>query len=122
MGSSIKGYLSKNVSSKDIFDIIVSNYDKNAIMNMTYRGRFTTKQAEEIFFRNGNKSRSIYYYIDSESIKKTQYDGSNEYVCISLSNWGNSVDIITDIVKKFGGYIDNSDSDEIELIYIPKIS
>jgi hypothetical protein len=44
----------------------------------------------------------------------------SEKTHLSLGNWGSSVEILESIVKKFGGWLDENDCDNIPYRYIEK--
>lgn len=123
MGVDVKGALSLEIEPEDIYTIIINNFDKNAIYGIkeenyekiygqkTYSGFITFKYNEE--------QRNLIYCQtkDYSKIFNNKMHGN-----LILGKWGNSVEIITEILKHFGGYLDENDCDEVEIedTYIAK--
>ena len=85
------------------------------------------------FTVNGEQRQLFYYYDNINTYENIDYYKENfperedlrtmvksETTSISLGNWGLSVEIIEAIVKKFGGWIDENDCDEIPYRYVER--
>ena len=119
MGVSTHGILNKEITAKQIFDVVVSKFDKEAQFNITV-DKYNNNESGSIFFKDTKDSRELFYCIVGDKEEGTQYEDGLEHVSLSLGNWNNSVKIMTEIIKVFGGYIDGNDCDEIGAYYISK--
>jgi hypothetical protein len=112
MSVDTQGYINKQVSIYEITDYLKTLPQKYKSIHI--KGNY-------IEFMNGKDERSLYVNIDTKD--STQEDigyykmeelNSNLITYIKLGYWGKSVDIISDIVKYFGGgYIIPDDTKEI---------
>lgn len=109
------GFINKNVGAKMIYDVIIDCFDKEAVFNVEV-SKYDNKESGFIHFKDGEDIRQLFYCItrDREDLF------NDEHVCLSLGCWGNSVDIMAGILKKFGGYMDENDCDDVDVIYIPQ--
>lgn len=115
MGVNTTGYTNKNIEAKEIYDVIVDCFDKEAVFNIEL-SKYDGKELGFIYFQDGEDKRQLFYCItkDRENLF------NDEHVCLSLGYWGNSVNIMVEILNKFGGYVDENDCDDIDEIYIPQ--
>ena len=110
MGTDTKGYVSKEVTPLEVYNVIVSKYDSNA--------RYDVEKQEDgreygsIMFMDGEDQRSLFFYKDDEN--------HNRDTSISLSYWNNSVEIIVNILKCFGGKLQEADTSDLDPVDIPK--
>lgn len=119
MSESTEGYLSKEITGKDVFYIITQKFDKDAKYDISIDPHDNTEMGN-IYFKDGNDNRKIFYCI-GEGTEGIGYKEGEKYSCLILGNWGNSVKIMTEIIKCFGGYIKENDCDDDAIpYYIPK--
>lgn len=119
MGVDARAWLNREVTGKDIYDVIVSKFDKNATYNINHDERFECDMGR-IEFKYKKEERSL-FYTTSEGEEESLYDYEKEpHAYIQLGMWGASEYILTEIIKCFGGYLDVNDCDDEENIYIPK--
>jgi hypothetical protein len=126
MGQSTQGYVNRNVTAMDIYNVICEKYDKETGFDI--KTQIYNEEEQEIgsiFFKDGEDQRRLficYGEVDKEDIfnKEIEFNGSKKYVYLSFGFWGNSVQIMTDIIKCFGGYIKENDCDEMPIVYIPQ--
>lgn len=72
-------------------------------------------------YNNINTYENIDYYKNTYPERKDLVKmAKSETTHISLGNWGMSVEIIESIVKKFGGWVDENDCDEIPFRYVER--
>lgn len=123
MSVDTKGIIKGKVNPKEIYNIICDLYDEEAIYNIDNENS-RNEECGFICFKDGKDQRQIYVSTDTNEKWKEKYllDSGidKDYVYLSLGMWNNSVEIISNIVKNFGGYIDENDCDEIGYVYIPK--
>lgn len=113
MGASTKGYISTEISLNNIFNVVLTKYDKNATMDAETKEYSEDYKVEyaSIFFKNGENNRRLWVYRDLNRKEDTSLD---------LGYWNNSVDIMIDIVKSFGGKVKENDYLDIDPVDIPK--
>lgn len=113
MGVNTKGYISTEISLSDIFNVILTKYDENAIIDVETKEYSEDYGFEQgfIFFKNGEDHRRLWVYRDLNGREDTSLD---------LSYWNNSVDIMVSIIKSFGGKVKENDCFDIDPIDIPK--
>jgi hypothetical protein len=102
MSVDTKGVLNKKITGKEIYDVIIDKFDKDAIFDikMTNYKDYDNSEQGSIFFNDGEDKRSIFYCITSDQAIDSEYDRI-PHVNLSLGNWGNSVEIMTEILKVF---------------------
>ena len=110
MGVNTTGYIGKEVTALEVYNVIASKYDTEARHNVKIQE--DGREYGSIDFMDGEDQRSIFFYRDDES--------HNHETSISLSYWNNAVDIIANVVKCFGGKLKETDSSDLEAIDIPK--
>jgi hypothetical protein len=118
MGVDAKGILNKSISAREVFDVIVSKYDKDAQFDVRIDS-YDNTESGGIHFKDGKDQRRLFYCIVPDGAEETEYN-EIDHVSLSLGYWGNSTDIITTIVRTFGGYVDENDCDDIGFYYVPK--
>jgi hypothetical protein len=118
MGLSTHGIISKDITAREVFDVIVNLYDKNAEFDVKI-DKYDNKECGSIYFKDGEDQRKLFYCIVSDGAEDTEYD-EKEHVGLILGYWGNSVEIMSNIVKIFGGYVDENDCDDIGYFHIAK--
>ena len=134
----IKGY----VKPEDVLEFIRERYDEGAeesfkretdgkIANISWEYRINEHSDDDvneyvvygsIYFYDGDDLRSLFYcYGNVNHMDNAEYYrehglvdmAESESTNIFLKYWGNSVDIIKEIVEHFGGgWIDDNDGDE----------
>jgi len=122
MGVSTNGYVSRKVTAMDIYNVISNKFDKESIFDVKVENRSEgEEEIGRIYFKIGEDQRSIFIcYGQNENEQRFDFDGSDKYIYMSLGCWNNSEQIMTDIVKCFGGYVDGNDCDDVEAFYIPQ--
>lgn len=118
MSVSTHGILSKEITGRQIYDIIIDKYDIEAVFDIKIE-EYHNSETGYIFFKDGEDQRQLFYCITQDEEENTEFN-NKEHVCLILGDWGNSVQIMTNIIKNFGGYIDENDCDDIGYYYIPK--
>ena len=108
MGVDTKGYVSKEVTALDVYNVIVSKYDISA--NYRVEVQEDGREYGSIDFMDGEDQRSLFFYKGTE----------NHDTSLSLSYWNNSVEIIVNILKCFGGKLKEADTSDLDPIDIPK--
>ena len=108
MGVDTNAILSKSTKVTDIVKHISDNFDHVEL--------HTHKSVEYYFtitFKDGTDNRNLSVFTDY-SISNRDYGIPG--ILISLSHWGNSVEIMKYILDEFGGYIDEDDSDDVPFL------
>lgn len=118
MGLSTHGILNKDITAREVFDVIVNQYDKDAESDVTI-DKYDNKECGSIYFKDGEDKRKLFYCIVQDGAEDTEYD-EKEHVGLILGYWGNSEKIMSNIIKVFGGYVDENDCDDIGYYYIAK--
>lgn len=108
MGVDTLGYLSKDVTAEQICNVISDKYDKDVKCNVEKGTDGVT--CGSIYFKDEKDERRIFYYNAPDEDK----------VSLSFSHWGNSVDIMANILKCFGGQLVEDDCAELDPVDIPK--
>lgn len=148
MSIDTKGRIRGYVSHEDVFSYIKEKYDKNAtdtvsktticpISKCTWD--YTMNEHSEdsdnwyevcgfiIFSHNEEKRMLFYCYYNINHLENIKYYSDRgleemvreETTYISLGYWGNSVEIIKDILQHFdGGWLDENDCDDNEFYYV----
>lgn len=146
MGVNTQGYLKGYIKPEYLLNYIKQKYDANATMTIrthdygekskldfikeTY-DEFDKWLIEEgrINFIDGIDQRSLFYMHDNiNSYENLEYHAKNgledmvkqEKTSLSLGCWGNSVEIMRDLVSQFGGWIDENDCDDEDYYPISK--
>lgn len=122
MGVSTNGYVSRQVTAMDIYNVICNKFDKDAIFDVKIENRMgTEEEIGKIYFNVREDQRGLFLCNgENENDQNFDFNGSGKYVYLSLGNWNNSGQIMTDIVKCFGGYVDENDCDDIDAFYVPQ--
>ena len=126
MGVNTHGYVNRAVSASDIYNVILEKFNKDAIFDIDIRNNYKGEPEEigHIIFNNGEDQRRLficYGEVDKESQNSHMaFNGNNKYTYLSLGYWGNSEQIMVDIIKCFGGYVDGNDCDNISAFYVPQ--
>lgn len=90
MGAETLGYIKNNyITFEDIYDVICDTYDENS--KLLINDDMTCK----IKFTDGDDQRELFISVAED----------NENYVLSLGYWGNSVDIINNIISVLGGSI-----------------
>jgi hypothetical protein len=113
MGVDTKGYINKEIDIREVFYVIVTKYDENAEIDFEakdYSEDYKTETAS-IFFKDGEDQRRLFVYKELTGKEDTS---------LILGYWNNSIDIMANIVKCFGGRLLENDCSELEPINIPK--
>lgn len=148
MGVDTKGRIKGFIKADDIIKYLQKNYDKNAygkIERTVYESiyslnsKYELNQGSEddyhwyidsgfIYFNDGDEDRQLYYHYSNinffENLDYYKELNLEEMVCsettfLSLGCFGNSKEIIQNIITNFGsGWIDENDCDEIPYQYI----
>jgi hypothetical protein len=118
MGVCTKGILSKEITAREVFDVIVSKYDKDAQFDVGI-DKFDNTECGRIYFKVGENQRSIFYCVTEDKEESTEYDGVSHTI-LSLGSWDDSIEIMSNIIKVFGGYIDENDCDDIGYFHVDK--
>lgn len=145
MGVNTCGRLLGHVRTEEIINYIYHNWDKDIVNYVKYENlnhwkKENYKWIEEVYgdeiysehgfinFNYNGEGRSIFYNYNSynayENLEYYKEYGlenmvKSETTFISLSKWGNSIEIIKELVSYFGGYIDHDDCDDKPYYYIP---
>ena len=121
MGAATKGLLLGRIKSENILNFIKQRYDREAkIKHANERhATFDNKPYDtfscQIYFTSNKENRIIQVYFDSDQHDINYYkniDHKNKYTKISMGLCEYSINIVRSIVAEFGGYIDESDSDD----------
>lgn len=122
MGVDTNGYVGSNVTAKEIYDVVLQEISKDADFGVDSRNTLDSLYGF-IDFIDGKDQRNLFIVENTEadSYQKDKMFNDNRYTYLSLGKWGNSIELMTKIVSKFGGYIDEDDCDSIEAFetYIP---
>jgi hypothetical protein len=127
MGVDTHGYVDREVTASDIYNVILNKFDKDAIFDINVRNNYEGEPEEigNILFKIGEDQRKLficYGEVNQEDQNSyMEFNGNRKYTYLSLGFWGNSEKIMTDIVKSFGGYVDENDCDDISAIYISQL-
>jgi hypothetical protein len=115
MGVDTKGYLNREISVQEIINVIMTKYNNNNNVesNIEIEEYNDGSQIEHgsIYFMDGEDARRLYVY---------KHLTENEKTSLILSHWNNSVEIMTNILKSFGGELLESDCSGLPAIEIPK--
>lgn len=119
MSVDTNGFLDKEITGKDVFNVITTKIDKDAEYKISIDS-YDNAEMGDIIFKYKDENRRLFYCITTDKENGTKFINGEKHVCLKLGKWGNSVKIMIDIIKCFGGYIDEDDCDEISSYYIPK--
>lgn len=100
MGLETKAIIRKGVTLEQISNAIYFKYGEITV-NSNSTG------AANISFFDGVDKRSLFIMFGSDCEREAGIAG----VCLTLGAWGNSVAIMHDLCKTFGGYLDENDCD-----------
>lgn len=144
MSVDTKVLLKGKVEPEAILNYIRETFDANATMSSVNRTVYhdfdkhtQAKYDDEIqyslytmiyFTVNGEKRMMSYQYCNWNSYENLDYYTDlgledmvkSETTYLSLGMWGESINILTNIVKAFGGWIDYNDCDDEPYIYFEK--
>lgn len=119
MGVDTDGFLKPEITATDVYNVIVSKFDKNAMFYVKVDS-YDNREHGSIVFDYNKEKRNIFYCVVQDKVINTEYENGELHVSLSLGNHGSSVEIMTEIVKCFGGYLDENDCDDQDAFYIPK--
>lgn len=126
-------YLSKKYGWSDARYFTTDDFDEIAEIKERYddSGRWKVTRGfigfrdesgdyREIFYcyNNVNFHENLFYYLKYNLADMVK----SETTYLSMGRWGNSVDIMTDIVQHFGGWVDDDDCDDNPYHYIEKVN
>ena len=146
MGVDTQGYLKGYIKPEYLLNYIKQKYDANATMTirtLDYGEKSKLDFIKETYdesdkwlieegrinFIDGIDQRSLFYMHDNiNSYENLEYHAKNgledmvkqEKTSLSLGCWGNSVEIMRDLVSQFGGWIDENDCDDEDYYPISK--
>lgn len=124
MSVDCQGLLLGKISTEDIANVIKQNLGCGVTINKSdeesvmYCSEDKTNYiiSNYINFTYKDEERSLHVFYDSiqHDIKnyKDYVDTTKEYTQISLGHWGSDKEIMEEIIKEFGGYIDYNDCDD----------
>ncbi|MET3209766.1 UNVERIFIED_CONTAM: hypothetical protein ABIC26_002713 [Paenibacillus sp. PvR008] len=118
MGVDTKGYLNKDITADQILDVICTKFDSNATSHIRIDD-YSKRETGFIDFNFGLESRQLFYCVTSDQLQNTEFD-SVKHVTLILRHWGSSIEIMNEIIKSFGGYVDENDCDDVDAMYIAK--
>lgn len=116
MGVDTKGYLDKDITASDVFNVICYKFDPQANFNVRNESGY---DIGTIDFMYNDEQRNLFYCVTSDRLENTPWD-REKHVSLILRKWGSSVQIMTEIVSVFGGYVDEDDCDDMEAVFISK--
>ena len=119
MGVSTHGYVSDKVVGIDVFNIITSKFDKDAKFDIQMDKSYGS-EIGRVYFKFNDEDRNLFYCLGEITPDRDMDFKNGKYAYLSLGCWGNSVQIMTEIVKCFGGYIDENDCDDKNEFYVPQ--
>jgi len=120
MGVSTHGYVSDNVTGTDIFNLITSKFDKDAKFDIQMDKSYGSEIGRIHFKFNKEEDRSLFYCLGEVTLDRDMQFENGKYAYLSLGCWGDSVQIMTEIVRCFGGYIDDNNCDDEKEYYVPQ--
>lgn len=115
MSVSVHGkiYKSSGISLEDIINVVKEIYDKN--MTASLRKSSNSYRYSHVDFIDSNAKKEF----QSRTLTIVEYE-NEPYIWMSLGKFGTAKDIIFNIVKQFGGEIDEDDCDDIGFIPVEK--
>lgn len=119
MSIDTNGFLNKEITGKDIFNVVTQKFDKNAKYHISIDS-YDNSEMGNIVFKYKEENRKLFYCITADKEEGTKFINDEKHVCLKLGKWGTSINIMVEVIKCFGGYIDEDDCDEIPAYYIPK--
>lgn len=119
MSVDTKGYIKNNITWGDVYQYIKENIDNTAKHDFVEING--VKPSGYIVFNYKGENRMLFFCTTKDVVDGTEYDGTVEHRNLILGFWGNSVEIMQQIVSQFGGYVDDSDCDCEEAYYVPKV-
>lgn len=125
MGVDTKGYMKGNVTATEVYDIVCEKFDKDAQFGIKI-DNYDKEERGFIYFEFAGEKRQL-FYCTGETERLSDFPliaekSDDKIVYLILGYWGSSVEIMTEVVKEFGGYVDDNDCDDIEAYYITKDS
>lgn len=142
MGVSTHGLIKGYVRHEEIYNFIKQRYDNNAedhvrksaerpIKEVTWNHKMNEHSENDniwysingyIYFKYNGEDRALFFNYDNVNhLENLDYYSEyglqdmveSETTYLSLSCYGNSVDIMKEIVAHFGGWLDENDCDEV---------
>lgn len=107
MGVDTKAVIRKGVTLEELKAHAEKKYGEVSIDNSFFGDLFHLRFKEE---GGENRHRSLAVFLDP---KMAERDYGINGVLLSLGCWGESVEIMKHFAEEFGGYIDESDCDDI---------
>lgn len=117
MSVETKGYVNSKIKGKEIYDVITQEIDKDAVYNFKKENKYYGNgEIGYINFKYNRNNRSMFIIenMSCESSEQGKLFEDDRYTYLSLGQWGHSEEIITIILKAFGGFLDENDCDSIE--------
>jgi len=105
MGVDTKAIIRKDVSLSQIKETLQEKYGNVGVYNSGASDDYF-----RLSFKDGNDDRQLSVFFGDFALNDYKIDG----VLLSLGFWGNGVEIVMLLLKKFGGYIDENDCDDID--------
>lgn len=121
MSVDTRAYLNKDITPELILEVIKDKFDSKATINVKeeeYRTFVENRALGQISFNYEGYNRVILVCYSKEKEEDTIYDGTIEYLSLTMGKWKNSDIIMKEIVTVFSGYIDYDDCDDIGAEYI----
>jgi len=99
MSVSTCGALKREVTAKEIFDFVKTNFDQNSKLEQY------SVNSHYVNFNYLEENRAIHIYYGNDYKEETGgYSEENEITEISVNKWGHAEQIIESIIKHFGGW------------------
>lgn len=102
MGVDTKAILRKDVSLREIVEVLEAEYGNVEVDGTYIKDYFTVR------FDDGEVMRMLHVMFGDVALHDYQIDG----VLLSLGFFGNAKEIMMTLLNEFGGYIDENDSDD----------
>lgn len=109
-------YLNKNITPEMVLEVVRLKIDDRATLEK--ESRLKNRTLYNLYITSKDRIRSIFMMYSKEKISNTCYDGSEEYLLMSMNSDKDSIELMKDIVNTFGGYIDENDCDDKEAQFI----
>lgn len=121
MGSSTHAITDQNVSIEEIYNVILNKFDPTAKFHKDKNAKndFTFDWGRIDFSFRG-EDRDLSCGIFAKEVDNYDFVKNDKYLWISFGAWGNSTEIVKQIVVEFGGYIDENDCDDEEYYFFGK--
>lgn len=112
MGVDTKGITRNKVDYNEVFNFIKQKYDSKSNCNISFNRAFKINMGRIEFEYNGEE-RSIFISEMESTEEYPEIEIEVGSLWMSLGMWGSSIEIMNTIMKHFGGYVDESDCDDI---------